>query len=517
MPLYNRSQVCRLMIGLLIGLVLPALDQSIVITALNNIALNLGDAKLQWLIVSAYLLPVLVAGPVYGKISDVYGRKSPYIFSTVSFTVGSALCGVAWSMGSLALFRFIQGIGGGGVVVLTLAFLGDALEVRKRASYQSFFSGIFILGGIAGPALGGLFAGRATILNMSGWRWIFEINVPFGLIATILIGSLPDDERFVGKSHTDWQGIIFLLLWLVPLLAAIQGMNGLNLQSLIFVYLVTSLAGLMLLIVAEVRAGPNAILPLGFLLNREFSAIAGILFLTSCTRGGTDVIVPLILQLVDGLTPAESGLAILPQVVAMTLGTVVAGHIAAHKGNYQYTTILGTLLIIITLAVMPLCDWNALLIAPILLMYGFGTGLMQNLPWAMQNAAGVNNLGVASSASSFFSRLGAILGSALFLNLVLSSAATFEADMSVSSRPHPTKMLERASPQKELRPPAIHSANERKDQAVRKVGGDHASNAGLANSASYVVWLAALINALALYACRYLPATQRAEGRYSKK
>ena len=215
---FTHRQIVTILAGLMLGMFLAALDQTVVSTAIRTIADDLQGYDLQAWATTAFLITSTIATPLYGKLSDLYGRRPFYLFAIGVFVVGSMLCGLADSMYQLAAFRALQGIGAGGLMSLALAIIGDIVPPRERSRYQGFFMAVFGTSSVLGPVIGGFLAGQDSILGITGWRWIFYVNVPLGILAFVVVMRvlhLPHQRR---DHRIDWPGALALITCLVPLL-----------------------------------------------------------------------------------------------------------------------------------------------------------------------------------------------------------------------------------------------------------------------------------------------------------
>src|SRR3954453_11350998 len=215
---FTHRQIMTILAGLLLGMFLAALDQTVVSTAIRTVSAELRGYDLQAWGTTAFLISSTIATPLYGKLSDMYGRRPFYLFAIAVFVIGSMLCGLSSSMYELAAFRAIQGIGAGGLMSLALAIIADIVPPRERSKYQGYFMAVFGTSSVLGPVIGGFFAGQATLLGITGWRWIFYVNVPLGILAFAVVFKvlhLPHTKR---EHRIDWPGALALIVCLVPLL-----------------------------------------------------------------------------------------------------------------------------------------------------------------------------------------------------------------------------------------------------------------------------------------------------------
>ncbi|WP_078901513.1 MDR family MFS transporter [Actinacidiphila yeochonensis] len=424
----THRQILTILSGLVLGMFLAALDQTIVSTAIKTIGNDLNNLSAQAWVTTAFLITSTIAAPLFGKLSDIYGRKRLFMLAIVIFVIGSALCGLAQSMYELAAFRAFQGIGAGGIMPLALAVIGDIIPPRERARYQGYMMAVFASASVLGPVLGGLFSGTDSFLGTAGWRWIFYINVPIAAFALVVIAKVLHLDHVRRERKIDWWGSALLAVGLVPLLVvAEQGQSwGWASVSSFACYLIGA-AGLVLFVWVENRMGDDALLPLRLFRSSTFSvASAQVTIIGMAMFGGMSVI-PLYLQIVKGASPTKSGLLTLPLVAGLMIASVVAGQLVARTGRYKIFPVVGSLLMVIGMAVMITIGADTPLWQTDVYMAVFGVGLglnMQSLVLAMQNSVPAKDMGVASAASSFFRSIGGTLGTAIFLSVLFSLAGT---------------------------------------------------------------------------------------------
>nr|WP_024286458.1 MDR family MFS transporter [Cellulomonas sp. KRMCY2] len=424
-PLSHR-QILTILGGLMIGMFLGALDQTIVATAIRTIGDDLHGLSLQAWVTTAYLITSTIATPLYGKLSDIYGRKPLYLISIALFLIGSLLCGTADSMYQLAGYRAVQGLGGGGLMSLAITILGDILSPRERAKYQAYILAVFGTSSVLGPIIGGFFADSGSVLGITGWRWIFLVNVPFGIAGLAVITKvlhLPPLARHLHR--IDWPGALALAGGLVPLLVvAEQGRFwGWGSTTSLACYGAGAL-GLVLFLLAERRAGDDALLPLHLFGNRTFSAGALINTIIGMGMFGGFATLPLYLQIAKGLTPTAAGLALIPLTVGIMIASVVSGQTTSRTGRYRAFPIIGTFLLTVGALLLSQLTASSSLVEVSWRSVVFGMGLgccFQPLVLAVQNAVPPKDMGVATASSLFFRQMGGTLGTAVFLSILFST------------------------------------------------------------------------------------------------
>jgi EmrB/QacA subfamily drug resistance transporter len=424
----SHRQILTILSGLVMGMFLAALDQTIVSTAIKTIGNDLHNLEAQAWVTTAFLITSTIAAPLFGKLSDIYGRKRLFMLAIVIFVAGSALCGLATSMYELAGFRAFQGIGAGGIMPLALAVIGDIIPPRERARYQGYMMAVFASASVLGPVLGGLLAGTTDFLGVAGWRWIFYINVPIAIVALLVIARVLKLDYVRRQRRIDWWGSVMLAVGLVPLLVvAEQGQAwGWSSASSFICYFLT-VAGLTTFIWIQHRMGDDALLPLRLFRSPTFSvASAQVTIIGMAMFGGLSVI-PLYLQIVKGASPTKSGLLLLPLVGGLMLASLTAGRLVARTGRYKIFPVVGSVLMLIGMGLLITIGADTPLWHTDVFMAIFGIGLglnMQSLVLAMQNSVPAKDMGVASAASTFFRSVGGTLGTAVFLSILFSLAGS---------------------------------------------------------------------------------------------
>jgi EmrB/QacA subfamily drug resistance transporter len=427
----THRQILFVLYGLMAGMFLSALDQTVVGTSIRTIADDLDGLSQQAWVTTAYLIVSTIATPIYGKLSDIFGRRPLFIFAIVIFIIGSVLSGTSTSILELAGFRAIQGIGAGGLMALPLAIMGDMLAPRERAKYQGYFLAVFGISSVVGPLVGGLFAGAPFILFITGWRWVFLINVPIGIIALILVlRFLHLPKRSANRGvRIDWWGATTVIVAVAPLLlVAEQGRDwGWGSGGAIVCYIVGAI-GIAAFIFAEKMMGDDALIPLKLFKSSTFSVATILGVLVGFGMFGAISTVPLYLQLVKGSTPTESGFQLLPMILGLMISSIVSGQLISRTGKYRIFPIIGTGFMSIGFLLFTRinADTPYLLLAVAMLLVGLGLGqLMQTLTIASQNAVGPRDIGVATSSSTFFRQVGGTLGVAVIFSVVFSVVGGF--------------------------------------------------------------------------------------------
>ncbi|PYY37540.1 MDR family MFS transporter [Curtobacterium sp. MCPF17_046] len=427
----THRQILLVIYGLMAGMFLSSLGQTVFGTAIRTIGDDLHGLDQQAWVTTAYLITSTIATPIYGKLSDVFGRRPLYIFGIVVFILGAVLSSMSTSMLMLAAFRAVQGIGAGALMSLPLAIMGDILAPRERAKYQGYFLAVFGISSVIGPLIGGLLAGASEILFITGWRWVLLINVPIGIAALVMVIvflHLPKVHDTKDKPVVDWWGATAVIVTLVPLLlVAEQGRTwGWGSAAAIACYVIGAV-GLVALLLIESKMGDAAIIPLKLFRSGTFSMATVIGFLVGFAMFGAMLTIPLYLQIVVGLTPTESGFATLPLVGGLMIASIVSGQIVARVGRYRVFPVIGTALVsagyvVLTFMTIDKPLWF-LMIGMFLIGLGLGS-VMQSLTLASQGSVEARDMGVATSSATFFRQIGGTLGTAVLLSILFSVMPT---------------------------------------------------------------------------------------------
>ncbi|MBU3692372.1 MAG: MFS transporter [Candidatus Nanopelagicaceae bacterium] len=416
-PLTHR-EILIIMSSLMTGLLLAALDQTIVSTALKSIVEEFNGLNHYTWVVTAYLLTSTASTPLYGKISDLYGRRPVYQFSIIVFLIGSFLAGASTSMEQLIITRAIQGIGAGGLMGLTFVIVGDIVAPRERGKYQGLFGAVWGISSVAGPLLGGFFSDSGSILGITGWRWIFYINLPFGVLALVVTSMVLHIPKVKREHKIDFLGALLMVISVVALLIALSVLgpeNGWR-ESRTVITLLAGLVFAVLFVIWEFKA-TEPILPMTLFKNRTFTLTSIIGFIIGAGMFGAIVMLPLYLQIIQGNSATEAGLKLIPLMIGILTFTVTSGRLITKTGHYKKYPVVGTVIMSLGVFLMSTAHvstpyWQIAIFAVII---GGGLGLcMQTIVIAVQNAVEFKDLGIATSSNTFFRSLGGAFGTAIF-------------------------------------------------------------------------------------------------------
>jgi len=404
--------------ALMVALLLSSLDQTIVGTALPKIAVDLhGLDKVSW-VATAYLLTSAIVTPIYGKLGDLFGRKKIFQIAVGIFLIGSMLCGLSQNMDQLVVFRAVQGIGGGGLMALVMAIIGDVVPPRQRGRYTGYLFSVFAISSVAGPLLGGLFTDHLS------WRWIFYINLPLGMVALATIAArlhLPVVRR---EHKIDYSGAAILTIAVVSmLLVSVWGGNTYAWGSAQIIGLLATFVVATGLFILREKYASEPIIPLSLFRSSIFTVASIISILSGITMFAAFLFIPQYQQIVRGNTPTESGLLMLPMIAGLMLSSTISGRLIAKTGRYKLFPIIGTLLLAVGIWLFSHLSLTTSHVTLSVWMFVMGAGIgsyMQIPVLAVQNATKRAMLGTATSTVTFFRTIGASFGGAIFGTILVS-------------------------------------------------------------------------------------------------
>ncbi|MEU4778716.1 MDR family MFS transporter [Micromonospora sp. NPDC023633] len=422
-PALGGRQIRLLMFGLMTGMLLAALDQTIVGTALPTIVGELGGINHYSWVVTAYLLASTASTPLYGKMADLYGRRPVFLFSIGTFLLGSLLAGLSQDMTQLIVTRGVQGLGAGGLMTLAFTIISDVVSPRERGRYQGLFGAVFGVSSVAGPLVGGYFA-------ETDWRWIFYINVPLGILAIVVCSRVLRLIPFTRRDHSiDWLGAALLVAGVSCLLLALSwGGNEYAWGSGVIVGLFVAGAVLGVLFVLQEARVAEPILPLRLFRSATFALANSAGFVLGLVMFGSIIFIPLYLQIVRGASPTRSGLLMLPMMAGIIVTSVLTGRAMSRIGRYKWFPVAGAAVLLVGMLLFTRLEVDTSLWVAFgfMVVIGIGLGLcMQSLILAVQNSVSMRDLGAGTSSATFFRSLGGSFGVAI-LGAVLSSRLTSE-------------------------------------------------------------------------------------------
>lgn len=420
----SHREIMVVMSALMLAMLLAALDQTIVSTALPRIATDLhGLNKLSW-VATAYLITSAISTPLYGKIGDLFGRKKIFQSAIIIFLVGSALCGLAQSIDQLVVFRALQGIGAGGLISLILAIIGDIVPPRQRGRYQGYFGAVFGIASVAGPLLGGFFADAHTILGVSGWRWIFYINLPLGLLALSAVAArlhLPV-KRQEHKIDFTGAGLLAMSVMSLILVSVWAGVNyAWSSWQIISLLGTTALFGA--IFIWWERRAAEPVIPLHLFRNDIFRISVLLSLLAGVAMFASILYIPEYQQVVRGYSPMKSGLLTIPLVAGLFTASLTSGRLISKFGRYRIFPIVGTIILSLGLYLFSHLSLTTtqLTLSIWMVVVGFGLGMIMQVPTlAVQNSVPRNQLGTATSTTTFARSIGSSFGGAIFGTILTS-------------------------------------------------------------------------------------------------
>jgi EmrB/QacA subfamily drug resistance transporter len=408
----SRTQMNLVFVTVLVGMLLSALDQTIVATALPTIVGDLGGGgHLSW-VVTAYLLAETISTVLAGKSGDLFGRKRVFQFSVVTFIVGSLFCGLANNLAVLVAMRGLQGLGGGGLAVTSTALIGEVIPLRERGRYQGAFGAVFGLATVVGPLLGGVFTDQLS------WRWAFYVNVPIALIVFVMAARTIPDTRERSHPAIDYLGVLFIALGSTGLILA-TSWGGAQYpwgSSTIIGLLIASAIALGIFVQVERRAA-EPILPMRLFKSRVFTTAAILSFIVGFAMMGSITFLPVFLQYARGASATVSGLRTLPVVIGLLVTAILSGQLVARTGRYKAFPIVGSAITAVGLYLMSRMSERTPLWQESLFMLVFGAGIgliIQILVLVVQNTSDYRDLGAATSGVTFFRTLGSSFGASIF-------------------------------------------------------------------------------------------------------
>ena len=446
----THKEILVVLSGLMTGLLLAALDQTIVSTALKNIVEEFNGLNHYTWVVTAYLLTSTASTPLYGKISDLYGRRPVFQFAIITFLIGSLLAGASQNMTQLIFTRALQGLGAGGLMALTFVIIGDIVSPRERGKYVGYFGAVWGLASVAGPLLGGFFSDKESILGITGWRWIFYINLPFGILALVITSLVLHIPKVKREHKVDYLGAVILVLAVCSLLLSVSVYGPENgwTNSRTITTMILGIALSLLFIWQEFRA-VEPILPMRLFRNHTFSLSSILGFIIGAGMFGAIVMLPLYLQVVKGNSATEAGLKLIPLMIGIVSMSIFSGKRISLTGKYKIFPIIGTGIMTIGLILMATLDQDTsfLSLAIYAIMLGAGLGLsMQTILIALQNDVEFKDMGIATSSNTFFRSLGGAFGTAIFGTIFSNRIAYYlEENLTKLQQSNP-KALEGFSP-----------------------------------------------------------------------
>lgn len=442
---HTHKEIMLILSGLMTGMLLAALDQTIVSAALKRIVEDFNGLDHYTWVVTAYLLTSTASTPLYGKISDLYGRRIVFQFAIVTFLLGSLLAGAANNMTQLIATRALQGLGGGGLMALTFVIIGDIVPPRERGRYQGYFGAVWGLSSVAGPLLGGFFSGQDKILGITGWRWIFYINIPFGIAALVITSAVLHIPRVKREHSIDYVGALLMVASVSATLLCVS-VYGPSRGWTSPLSIITLSAGVLLALIflRWESTAKEPILPLYLFKNHTFNITSILGFIIGAGMFGALIMLPLYLQVVKGDSPSSAGLKLIPLMLGIVSSSIFSGKYITKHGKYKRFPVIGSILVTIGILLMATLSintpyWQLSIFA---IFIGLGLGLtMQTLVIALQNSIDFKDMGVATTSNTFFRSLGSVFGAAVFGSILTSRVGHYlKADFAELAQSNPAAL-----------------------------------------------------------------------------
>lgn len=486
---FTHKQILTIFSGLLLAMFLASFESTVTTTAIRTIGDDLHGLSMQAWVTTGFLITATITAPLAGKLGDLYGRKRLLLLGTGVFIVGSMLCGLAENMYVLAAFRAVQGVGSGAMIPSVQATIGDVIPPRERVRYQAYFVATYGISSVLGPVVGGFFASASSIFGIAGWRWIFFLNLPLGLLVMGVTSAALHLEHVRREQRIDWPGASMLVLGLGPLLlVSEQGRDWGWASPAAFTCYLLGAVGVLGFIVAERQAGEAAMLPLSLFRGRTFTLGSAQSLVLGAVMFGGMAVIPLYLQIVKGVTPTHSGLLILPMVVGMGGASYGAGQIISRTGRYKIAPVCGSAVLIVAGVMLVFVGANTSYLYVTICLFLFGLGMGANLSSmlvAMQNAADAKHMGVVTSAATFFRQMGGSLATAIFITVLF-------------ARAHTEIPGQLAAAGKQLPAGAAIDLNDSRSISSLPAAVRHPVLVGFANSMQTVFVISAIVSVLAL-------------------
>jgi EmrB/QacA subfamily drug resistance transporter len=442
---HTHKEIMLILSGLMTGMLLAALDQTIVSAALKRIVEDFNGLDHYTWVVTAYLLTSTASTPLYGKISDLYGRRIVFQFAIVTFLLGSLLAGAANNMTQLIATRALQGLGGGGLMALTFVIIGDIVPPRERGRYQGYFGAVWGLSSVAGPLLGGFFSGQDKILGITGWRWIFYINIPFGIAALVITSAVLHIPKVKREHSIDYVGALLMVASVSATLLCVSVYGpGRGWTSPLSIITLSAGVLLALIFLRWESTAKEPILPLYLFKNHTFNITSILGFIIGAGMFGALIMLPLYLQVVKGDSPSSAGLKLIPLMLGIVSSSIFSGKYITKHGKYKLFPVIGSILVTIGILLMATLSMNTPYwqLSIFAIFIGLGLGLtMQTLVIALQNSIDFKDMGVATTSNTFFRSLGSVFGAAVFGSILTSRVGHYlKADFAELAQSNPAAM-----------------------------------------------------------------------------